>query len=374
VTRPAGQRTAPCPRASEPPSLPPTIPSTHPPTNPPLGSPRYCHRHQPTMTTATPPSRYARHAHHPGRATTRAVGLASPSPPSHAPPPPRPPSLPPPPHWCPPTASRSTHPMRAPCPSQRRRSARDGRGGGGGGGPDLVAQLADGGALDAGDGAVCNVLGRVDLGRGAGVEGMRAAGVRPDVGEGDLRKAHVSAPGGDAAARSEGCEEVARCWGEGGTLCLARCCRRSLRGATKGEQGLLDLGSEVIDGVLRLGYHLPFSSNRNTENARWSLPRGRSGQKMWVSYLLSCPSPYDCHFRISTAHNFVSLPITLSSKSSKIHSSLSIKSSCGQVSQLESLLCIMKCSPESVHLLSIPDMEKGTVQPCCDENSCKRLK
>jgi hypothetical protein len=35
---------------------------------------------------------------------------------------------------------------------------------------------------------------------------------------------------------------------------------------------------------------LPSVLKRKTENARWSLPRGRSGQKTCVSYLLSVPA------------------------------------------------------------------------------------
>jgi hypothetical protein len=50
-----------------------------------------------------------------------------------------------------------------------------------------MAELADGGALDAGDGAVGDVRRRVDLAGRAAEERVRAARVGPHVGEGDLR-------------------------------------------------------------------------------------------------------------------------------------------------------------------------------------------
>jgi hypothetical protein len=56
---------------------------------------------------------------------------------------------------------------------------------------DLMAQLADGGALDAGDGAVSDVLWRVNLGGAAAEERMRAARVGPYSREGNLARTQV---------------------------------------------------------------------------------------------------------------------------------------------------------------------------------------
>ena len=50
-----------------------------------------------------------------------------------------------------------------------------------GGDAQLVLELADGGILGAGDGAVGHILGTVDLGRRHAVQRMRAAGVGPDL-------------------------------------------------------------------------------------------------------------------------------------------------------------------------------------------------
>ena len=65
-----------------------------------------------------------------------------------------------------------------------------GRGDLGGGDAQLVIELADGGVLGAGDGAVGHVLGTVDLGRRHAVQGVGAAGVGPDL---EMPKQHNNA-------------------------------------------------------------------------------------------------------------------------------------------------------------------------------------
>lgn len=108
------------------------------------------------------------------------------------------------------------------------------------------------------------------------------------------------------------------------------------------QQVLVHTSGKVIFSFARCcSRSLPLSSKRNTEKARWSFARGRSGQKIWDSYLLSYPAQdmfgeeTEKTLKRGEGSSSVSfdlclvdrIPMMLSFMSRRMHWSLSIKSS-----------------------------------------------